>query len=334
MTCTAGPANIRAMSEPSTSQAAPRPKKRKRGKHTSKSHIAAPAMWPTWLLVGFAWLVARLPLSWIFALGRGVGSLLYRFGHGRRKVTLTNLEACFPDLSASEREALAKQVFQNVSIGGLELMIPWLNPKRSLAHRFNVTGLAHLKDAVDQGRGVILIGAHFAVMDVISQPLADCGPIDVMYRFNKNPVWEWLQVTGRKRYFDGVIEREDTRQVLKRLRKGRVIWYAPDQDYGPRHSVFAPFFGVNAATIVATSRFAKLNQSPVLLLRASRDLNNMSWTLEFSPVIENFPTDNDQADAETMNQLIERMVLKDPSQYLWLHKRFKTQPEGTPKFYQ
>ena len=171
-------------------------KNRKRGKHESKAHIRSPKMWPTWCLVGLAWVIARLPLSWIFGLGRGVGWLLYRLGGSRRRVTLKNLTACFPEMTPSQRDKLAKQVFQNVSMGALELMIPWLNPKRSLAHHFDVVGLRHLQDAVAQGRGVVLIGAHFAVMDVISQPLSDCGPIDVMYRFNKNPVWEWLQVSG------------------------------------------------------------------------------------------------------------------------------------------
>lgn len=336
MTPAAGPYIIPRMPEPQQHEqpaARARPNKRRRGKHASKAHIASPAMWPTWLLVGFAWVIARLPLSWIFALGRGVGNLLFKFGKSRRRVTLTNLAACFPEKTEAERLALARQTFQNVSIGGLELMIPWLNPGRSLAHRFDIDGLAHLKAAVAENRGVVLIGAHFAVMDVISQPLSDCGPIDVMYRFNKNPVWEWLQVSGRKRYFDGVVEREDTRQVLKRLRQGRVIWYAPDQDYGPRHSVFAPFFGVQAATIVATSRFARLNNSPVLMLRVSRNLEHRSWRLEFSPVLENFPSGDDYTDAVTINQQLEAMIRQNPSQYLWLHKRFKTQPEGAPDFY-
>lgn len=326
MTVRNGPRNIRVMS--SDPQSPP-----VRIKHAPKAHIASPKMWPTWLLVGVAWMITRLPLGWIFALGRGIGRLLYSVAASRRAVTLRNLELCFPKMHLDERKALAKRVFENISIGALELMIPWLNPRRSLSHRFEIVGVQHLQNAVAEGRGVVLIGAHFAVMDVISQPLSECGPIDVMYRFNKNPVWEWLQVTGRKRFFDGVIERADTRQVLKRLRRGRVIWYAPDQDYGRRHSVFAPFFGVEAATIIATSRFAKLNNSPVLLIRHTRDVETKSWRIEFSPVVDGFPSGDDQADAVRMNQLLEDMIRQDPSQYLWLHKRFKTRPEGEDGLY-
>ncbi|MGK0223294.1 MAG: KDO2-lipid IV(A) lauroyltransferase [Limisphaerales bacterium] len=322
------------MPEDSTQETQPAKRKgRRRGKHVAKAHIASPLMWPTWLAVAVAWIIARLPLSWVFALGRGLGGLLYRLAKSRRHVTHVNLAACFPELSEAEVAEMAKQTFKNVSIGALELMIPWLNPRRSLAHRIEVKGIQHLRDAVDQGRGVVLIGAHFTVMDVISEVLSQCGPIDLMYRWNKNPVWEWLQLNGRQRYFDNVIEREDTRSVLKCLRGGRVIWYAPDQDYGPRHSVFAPFFGVETATIVATSRLAKLNQSPVLLLRQSRNAQTKTWLLEFSPIIENFPTDDDLADAVTMNGLIEDMIRIDPTQYLWLHKRFKTRPPNTPSLY-
>jgi len=155
----------------------------------------------------------------------------------------------------------------------------------------------------------------------------------VMYRFNKNPAWEWLQVNGRRRYFDGVIERHDTRQTLKRLKQGRAIWYAADQDYGRKHSVFAPFFGTEAATIVATSRFARLNNSPVLFMRQSRNEQRMRWEIHFSPILEDFPSGDDLADAQRLNSLLEEQIRLQPEQYLWLHKRFKTRPEGTQPFY-
>jgi Kdo2-lipid IVA lauroyltransferase/acyltransferase len=293
----------------------------------------APQYWPTWLLIGLAWGIARLPLSWVFAMGESLGRLTYRLGKSRRLVTETNIARCFPELSLEDQQTLVRKVFAAVGIGALELMIPWLNPNRDLSDRFDITGKEHLDAAVAEGRGVVLVGGHYAVMDAISQPLGDMGYIDVMYRYNKNPVWEWLQVTGRKRYFDGVIEREDTRQTLRRLKQGRVIWYAADQDYGRNHSVFARFFGIPAATIVATSRFARLNNSPVLLMRQTRDTKHRRWHIHFSPVVENFPSGDDQVDAERMNALLEADIRLHPEQYLWLHKRFKTRPEGEPKFY-
>ena len=293
----------------------------------------APSLWPTWLLVGCAWLIARLPLAWIFRLGRGLGDLTFRLGRSRRLITETNIARCFPELPQARQQQLVRDTFRAVGIGALELMIPWLNPKRDLSDRFDVIGEEHLQEAVAMGRGVILIGGHFAVMDFISQPVSEFGCIDVMYRYNKNPVWERLQVRGRKRYFDGVIEREDTRQTLKRLKQGRAIWYAADQDYGRKHSVFAAFFGVPAATIVATARFARLNDSPVLLIRQTRDEKNQRWEIYFSPIIEDFPSGDDQQDAERINKLLEEQIRLHPEQYLWLHKRFKTRPPGEPGFY-
>jgi len=272
-------------------------------------------------------------LSWIFQLGRTLGDLTYRLGTSRRIIAQTNIAACFPELSDQERKDLVRRSFRSLGIGAIELMIPWLNPQRDLSDRFDVHGTEHLQQALDSGRGVVLLGGHFAAMDIISQPLKRLGQIDVMYRFNKNPAWEWLQVNGRRRYFDGVIERHDTRQTLKRLKQGRAIWYAADQDYGRKHSVFAPFFGTEAATIVATSRFARLNNSPVLFMRQSRNEQRMRWEIHFSPILEDFPSGDDLADAQRLNSLLEEQIRLQPEQYLWLHKRFKTRPEGTQPFY-
>jgi KDO2-lipid IV(A) lauroyltransferase len=302
-------------------------------KHKPIRKIYSPMVWPTWLIVGCAWLVARLPLGAIFALGLGLGKLFYRFGGSRSRITEINIERCFGELSVSAREELVRSNLIQVATGILEMTIPWLNPGRDLSDRFDVHGVEHLQKACAQGRGVVLVGAHFAAMDIILQPLSKAGPIDLMYRFNKNPVWEWLQVRGRRHFFSGVIEREDTRQILKRLKQGRAIWYAADQDYGRKHSVLVPFFGIEAATIVATSRFAKLNGSAVVFLRQTRDIKARRWSLNFRPAPDGFPTGDDVTDATLMNTLIESEIRLHPDQYLWLHRRFKTRPEGDAPFY-
>ena len=283
--------------------------------------------------MALGWVIARLPLSWIFKLGTYLGRLSHRFGRSRRLITQTNIRRCFPELNQAQQELRTRRVFEAVGIGALELTIPWLNPQRDLSQRFDIFGQEHLDEAVALGRGVILVGGHYAVMDVICQYFANLKYVDVMYRANKNPVWQWLQLRGRKHFFEGVIERSDTRQTLRRLKQGRAIWYAADQDYGRNHSVFAPFFGIPAATIIATSRFAKLNNSPVLLLRQSRDQANRRWQIHFSAVLDNFPSGDDSADAAHINRLLEADIRQQPEQYLWLHKRFKTRPIGEGAFY-
>lgn len=283
--------------------------------------------------MALGWVIARLPLSWIFKLGTYLGRLSHRFGRSRRLITQTNIRRCFPELNQAQQELRTRRVFEAVGIGALELTIPWLNPQRDLSQRFDIFGQEHLDEAVALGRGVILVGGHYAVMDVICQYFANLKYVDVMYRANKNPVWQWLQLRGRKHFFEGVIERSDTRQTLRRLKQGRAIWYAADQDYGRNHSVFAPFFGIPAATIIATSRFAKLNNSPVLLLRQTRDQANRRWQIHFSAVLDNFPSGDDSADAAHINRLLEADIRQQPEQYLWLHKRFKTRPIGEDAFY-
>ena len=295
--------------------------------------LYSPRVWPAWMGVGLAWLIARLPLPVLLWLGAKLGSLVYALGGSRRHITQTNLALCFPELSEPERDAMARTVFQEVATGMLELCIAWLNPKRNLRQHCQVHGGENLKAAQAEGRGVVLVGGHYAVLDTIAQPLAEFDDINLMFRYNKNPVFEWLQVQGRKHYFDGVYERQDTRNILRALKQGRSIWYAADQDYGAKQSVFAPFFGVPAATITATARLAKFNNSPVVVLSQFRDRETMTWHLHFSPAIDGYPSGDDVADATRMNALLEEQIRKDPTQYLWLHKRFKTRPEGTEDYY-
>ena len=283
--------------------------------------------------MGVGWVIRRLPLGVLFPLGKHLGRIAFRCWGRRRRITETNLRLCFPELDAPEVTAMARRVFEAVTLGVLEFCVAWMNPHRDLRGRMKVVGVEHFRAAMAQGRGVVLLGAHFGCLDIISQSLADLGRIDVMYRYNKNPVLEWVQLQGRRHYYRGVIERQDTRAVLQALKSGRAVWYAADQDYGAKYSVFAPFFGVEAATIMATARFAWLNGSPVVMLSHHRNYKQRSWTIEFSPPIEGFPSGDDREDACRINQVMEGEIRKCPEQYLWLRRRFKTRPPGEPGLY-
>ncbi len=229
--------------------------------------------------------------------------------------------------------ALARRVFEAIGLCAVELCVAWLNPRRDIGSRVVVEGEEHLQRALASGCGVLLLGAHYAVLDAIARPLAASGPVDVMYRRNANPVWEWLQRRGRGHYFSGVIERRDLRTALQSLRAGRALWYAADQDYGPKHSVFADFFGMPAATITATARLARRTGAAVVPVDQHRDLSTRTWRLRFAPALEGFPSGDDLADARRINALIEARVREAPEQYLWLHRRFKTRPPGRPDLY-
>ena len=299
----------------------------------SRPSLLAPTLWFAWLTVALMWLLARLPMRWIFALGEGLGLLGYHLARSRRRIAQVNIAKCFPSLDAEQQRRLVRANFSHTGIGIVEMALPWLNPKRDLSAHYQVEGLKHLHQAHNQGRGIVLVGAHYTTIDVTSQFLSKLGFVDVMYRRNKNPVWEWLQTQGRRHHFDGVIERSDMRQTIKRLKAGRAVWYAADQDYGRKHSVFAPFFGISTATITASSRLAQRNQSSVLMLHQLRDIENRTWTLRFSPVLEDFALGDEVADATRLNQLLEVSLREVPDQYLWVHRRFKTRPEGEDSFY-
>ena len=304
-----------------------------RQKPTTRLSLLSPALWPVWSTAALMWLLARLPVSWIFSVGKCLGFVGYHAAHSRRRIAQVNIAKCFPELDAEQRRRLVRANFSHTGIGIIETALPWLNPARDLSAHYRVEGLEHLHEARDRGRGIVMVGAHYTTIDVTSQFLSKLGFVDVMYRRNKNPAWEWLQTQGRRHHFDGVIERSDMRQTIKRLKAGRAIWYAADQDYGRKHSVFAPFFGISTATITASSRLAKRNQSPVLMLHQTRDIENHTWTLRFSPILKNFAQGDDIADARQLNQLLEESLRQVPDQYLWVHRRFKTRPEGEDSFY-
>ncbi len=150
------------------------------------------------------------------------------------------------------------------------------------------------------------------------------------YRPHKNALFDAFMLRGRLKNTNGVFDRYDIRGTIRHLKKNNIIWYAPDQDYGKDHAVFAPFFGNPAATITAAGRLAKFNNSPVLLARHHRNDSNNTYEVEFYPFSEDYPGSDDIADATYMNQQLEKVIRLYPAQYMWTHKRFKTQAEGKP----
>lgn len=292
-----------------------------------------PRFWLTWLSMGLLWLLNRLPYRAQMMLGSTFGKILYWMARDRRHVVSVNVKLCFPELSASEQRKLCRRIFINNGIGVFESAMAWWSPKPWFDTRTVLKGREHLEAALAQGNGVLLLGAHFSTLDLGGLLFAQFYPVDAMYRRHNNPLMEKIITRGRSRYFGQSIERSDIRSVIRALRKNHIIWYAPDQDFGRKQSVYAPFFGVPAATITATSRLVKLNGSPILMLAQHR-LPDGQYELELMPVIEPFPTGNDEADAARINAELERAIRKDPAQYMWVHRRFKTHPKGKNFLYQ
>lgn len=292
-----------------------------------------PHYWTTWAgLAGMA-LVAHLPYRMALFGGKLFGYLLHFFAHSRRRITCTNISLCFPELTDAQQKKLVKKTTIDNGVGLVELCIAWFNHQSIRPGMIELTGEQNLVDAVKMGRGVILVGAHYTTLDLGGVLMAKYHKVGVMYRANKNPLFDLAMRRSRGEFCDEVIERSDMRSVIRFIKKGGVLWYAPDQDYGWRNSVFAPFFNIEASTINVIPRLVKVNQSPVLILSHHRRHDKKGYILSISKPLENFPSNDDRVDATTINQALEGQIRKFPEQYMWLHRRFKTRPEGKEKIY-
>ncbi len=300
-----------------------------------RAYFLHPRFWLLWLGLGLLWLVVQLPYRVQLALGRGLGALMYRTAGARPAIAARNLELCFPQMSAAERERLLRENFASTGIAFFEMAMSWWWPKSRLARLAHIEGLEHLQQAQQEGQGVILMALHFTTLEIGAALLGQHHTIDGMYREHKNPLFDYVQRRGRERHNPDAtaIEREDIRAMLKVLRAGRAIWYAPDQDYGRKQSIFVPLFGVSAATVTATTKFARLGKARVVPFTQERLVDGSGYRLVIHPPLSDFPGESEEADCLRINQWIERAVSQHPEQYLWAHRRFKTRPEGEPRLY-
>lgn len=288
-------------------------------------------LFPTYLLVGLLWLLHWLPLPVLRGFGWLLGRALYALGRERRKVALINLRLCFPEKTEAEREALACRHFVAFSRAVLDRTLGWWASKERLERIIRITGVEHLTDP--DGRPVILLSPHFVGLDAaatrISMFIHGCS----VYSSQKNPVFNKLLYDGRKRFSDTVLfsRQEGMRGIIKAMKAGHQFYYLPDMDFGPKESIFVPFFGVPAATIPGVSRLVRLTGARVVacIVRQVPD----GYEVEVMPAWENFPGESPEADTAFINRFIEEQVLRMPEQYFWLHKRFKTRPPGEQRFY-
>jgi KDO2-lipid IV(A) lauroyltransferase len=292
-----------------------------------------PRYWPTWTGFGLLWLVTRLPFPIILRIGVILGWLGYYLASGRRHIVEVNIGLCFPELESPQQKTLVRKIFRSSGISIIETALAWHRDPGDFSHLCEVKGKEILDGAINEGKGVILLGMHFSTLDLIGAVVSTIAPLDVMYRKDKNPFFDHLIRTHRGKNFDMVIDRDDIRTVIKRLKSGRVVWYGGDQDYGPKHSVFAPFFGIQTATITATARFTRITGAPIILINHYRNNDDSGYEIEFSRPLDGYPTGDDLLDATRVNQLVEASVRKCPDQYWWLHRRFKTRPEGESRPY-
>lgn len=302
-------------------------------KHDWPNSFAHPRYWLTWLAIAAMHLAAWLPWRLKLLVGKGIGLLALRFVPRRRHITETNIRLCFPELDERQQRRLVRKTFIANGIGLLETATGWCRDPEHLRHRVTFQGQAHRARLQAEGKGALILGIHFSTLDLGAALHALYFRADAVQRPHDNPLFDRFMSRARAPYFDAILDRYDLRGVVRRIKAGHGVWYSPDQDFGRDASVFAPFFGVQTATVKMTARIARMTGAPVIPLIFHRNADNRTYTLEYLPPLENFPSGDDVADASQVNAIIEAAIRKHPEQYLWLHRRFKTRPEANKGVY-
>jgi KDO2-lipid IV(A) lauroyltransferase len=300
----------------------------------STSSLYAPRYWLAWIALGAVWLVGRLPLALQRGLGRALGLLTARLPGERRRVAARNIELCFPELKPDQRAELLRAALRDLGMLLIEFALAWFGSTRALARMpCAIEGLEHLELCRAQGRGVLLVGAHFSHLELCARLVSQRIRIAGVYRVMDDAVFERAVLRARLRYAEAMFAKEELRRIVKYMKNGGTVWYAPDQDMRGKDSVFVPFFGVPAATITATHHLARLSGAAVVPFFHRRNADGRGYTIRLEAPLEGFPSADVVADTARVNAIVERMVREAPAQYLWIHKRFKTRPQGEAAVY-
>ena len=284
------------------------------------------------VVFAFMWLAHFLPLRMIAALGNAIGAILYWLIPERRRVTRINLEKCFPRMPPRSRERLARAHFRAFCRSFIERGILWWAPRERIERMVRIEGLEHLQAVA--GGPVILLTPHFVGLEAPLFRISMDYPVASMYSRQKDPLFDRLMYLGRTRFGARLFPRQaSVRESLRAIASGAIYYYLPDLDFGRRRSVFVPFFGVAAATVTGLSYIARFTAARVVPCVTRMLPGGKGYVARLYPAWTGFPSGDDTADARRLMSFVEERVLEMPEQYFWLHKRFKTRPEGEARFY-
>jgi len=288
------------------------------------------------LLLGFMWLLQCLPLGVQAALGRALGRLLHAVAGSRRRVALRNVELCFPEQPVEARRALVREHFQWLGRSLLERGLLWFASPERLRRLIHVEGDVQLAER--SARPVMWLVPHFMALDVAgaSVLLFQKRKGISIYQAQSNPVMDAALRRGRLRLGNAeIFSRDDAaKPLLRAIRRGDAFFNLPDMDFGTRDAAFVPFFGVPAATLLAPSRLARAMNMVVQPVIAEMLPGGQGYRVTFQDPWPDFPTADPVADTAAVNRWIEAEIRRNPAQYLWVHRRFKTRPAGEPSLYE
>jgi lipid A biosynthesis lauroyl/palmitoleoyl acyltransferase len=301
-----------------------------------KQNFYHPKFIPTWFLIGFMKLGAKLPFKSQVLIGTGIGRLFYLMSRleklsSRRKIAFNNIKHCFRNKSSIQVESLVKQNFEAIGVSIFETANAYFGKSEKIQKLITIHNEHHLTDALNKKQGIILLAAHFMPLMLGSRALLLKHKIANIYRPQNNALFDEVMTKSFIKNGALMIKTKDTRTMMKTIKSGLPIWYAPDQDLGENNSVFAPLFGIQTATIAATARLAKTSHTvviPYFFIRTDK-----GYTMSFDAPLTDYPSNNAIDDATKTNQILQDQILKAPEQYLWIHRRFKTRPNGEASFY-
>jgi KDO2-lipid IV(A) lauroyltransferase len=283
--------------------------------------------------MGLLRLICLLPHRLALATGRVIGRIAHAVGGSRRAIVRRNIELCFPELSPVERDALAYEHFKALGMTLIEMGLGRWASDRHLLSITKLHGIEHVREALDSGRGVILLSAHFTTLEIMGRVLSlNMPPFDAVFRRNRSEFMTELQRTGRERSAEATIEKRDIKKVVRSLRNNRAVWYAPDQSYNRKGSEAIAFFGIPAMHTTATSTLARLGNAVVIPFFPRR-LADSTYELTLLPAFEDFPSEDPVADTKRYVDLLEQHIRSCPEQYFWVHRKFKDLPDGYPDYY-
>lgn len=291
-----------------------------------------PKYWPTWLGIGIMFLMSLLPQKAKMSLATTLGTLMYKKGGIRLLVTRTNIQACFPELSEDQQEQIILNSFIANMKGMVESTTAWWGNHKTIIDKLDVYGFEHYQEAVDRGKGVILVGGHFSILDLAGPLVHSILPFNYMYRPNDNPLFNAVIERHRMSYSNQKFNKYELKEMSEFIKQGHTVWYGYDQDFGARRSVFAPFFGIQTATVKATMQLPRTTGATVVMVSQFRE-DNDRYSIRFSPIFEGIAEDDDITAATRLNKQLEDFIRIHPEQYLWMHRRFRTRPEGEAPFY-
>lgn len=293
-----------------------------------------PKYWLLWLWFAVLWLITRLPIRAVQAVGAFVGKLFYKFAKSRRRIAMRNLELCFPEKTDAERQTICRKSFEGMGMTLFESGIVWWSSFARMRRLTQVENVEALHRALASNKGVMMVGMHNTCLEMAYAAIAFESGFSAIYRVHDNPLWECISGWGRLRYKIGLIGRKNVRAFIAALQNKELTLMAPDQDLGKRRAVFVPFFGISTAWVTSACDVPEQAGADVIFVSVRRDFNGEKpYRIIFSEKLEHFPSGDKTADMARISQLTEDAIRQDPSQYLWAHRRFKSRPDGEPDLY-